>query len=138
MVARRTRVVRARTVQHALAVAETVRAQDEANSIENNAIRLRRVREDLFDGAGVSTGASFGAYRELAGRLEAAGRQLDGALYDARRKVDEKQGRSIEANREKEIAERLKDQARAALEEKIEQRLAALPRFRGPRTRQEG
>lgn len=130
LLARRHRVLRARHVQHALAVAETVRAQDEANSIASNADRLKRVRGQLFETDSVSTGASFGAYRELADRLERAGRQLDGALYDANRKVEEKQGKRIEATREKEIAARLKDQTRAIMEERMEAKLAALPRYR--------
>ena len=128
--ARRHRVLRARHVQHAQAVAETVRAQDEANAIENNAERLKRVRSELFAGGGLSSGGSFAAYRELASRLEAAGRQLDGALYDAKRKVEQKDMLRIEASREKEIAERLKDKARVAMNDLMEARLAALPRYR--------
>lgn len=130
MLARRHRVLRARHVQHALAAAEAMRAQDEAASIASNAERLQRVRGELFRGESPSTGASLAAYRELAGRLEQAGRQLDGALYDARRKVDEKQDKRVAANREREIAERLKDRARAAMDARIETRLAALPRQR--------
>ncbi|MGK2910465.1 MAG: hypothetical protein ACSLE1_11800 [Sphingobium sp.] len=130
LLARRHRVLRARHVQHALAVAETVRAQDEANNISRNAERVTRVREQLFEADPQSNGASFAAYRELAERLERAGRQLDGALYDANRKVEEKQGKRVEATREKEIAVRLKDQTRALMEERMEARLAALPRYR--------
>lgn len=130
LLARRHRVLRARHVQHALAVAETVRAQDEANSIASNSERLKRVRGQLFETDSLSSGASFAAYRELADRLERASRQLDGALYDANRKVEEKQGKRIEATREKEIAARLKDQTRAIMEERMEAKLAALPRYR--------
>lgn len=130
LLARRHRVLRARHVQHALAVAETVRAQDEVNNISRNAERVTRVRDQLFEVDPQSNGASFAAYRELADRLERAGRQLDGALYDANRKVEEKQGRRVEATREKEIAVRLKDQTRALMEERMEARLAALPRYR--------
>ena len=57
-------------------------------------------------------------------------RQLDGALYDARRNVEVKEGMTLAANREKEIASRLKDRARATLEEWQENKLAALPRYR--------
>jgi flagellar biosynthesis chaperone FliJ len=135
---RRHRVVRVRHVQHAMAVAETVRAQDEANAIAHNAARISRVRAELFQSESLGTGASFAAYRELASRLEQAGRQLDGALYDARRKVDEKQGKTVEANREREIAERLKDRARAAHEDHLEARLAALPRYRRMQMKEEG
>ncbi|AMK19000.1 MULTISPECIES: hypothetical protein [Sphingobium] len=130
MVARRQRVLRVRHVQHAMAVAETARARDEAEGIERNADRLRKVRGDLFSNPGMATGANFAAMQELASRLEQAGRQLDGALYDARRKVEVKEGISLVTNRDREIAEKLKDRARADLEEWRENRLAALPRYR--------
>ena len=130
LVARRQRVLRVRHVQHAMAVADAARARDEAEGISRNVDRLRRVRGELFGVEGSATGASFAAMQELAGRLEQAGRQLDGALYDARRKVEAKEGLSLAANREKEIAARLKDRARADLEEWRENRLAALPRYR--------
>ena len=130
MVARRQRVLRVRHVQHAMAVAETARARDEALGIATNIERLQRVRGELFDTQGSATGASFAAMQELASRLEQAGRQLDGALYDARRKVEAKEGLSLAANREKEIAARLKERARIALEEWREDKLAALPRYR--------
>ena len=126
----RQRILRVRHVQHAMAVAETARAQDEADGIERNADRLRKVRSDLFSNPGMATGANFAAMQELAGRLEQAGRQLDGALYDARRKVEVKEGLSQVANRDREIAEKLKDRARADLEEWRENKLAALPRYR--------
>lgn len=130
LVARRQRVLRVRHVQHAMAVAETARARDEAQGIATNIERLRRVRGELFGVQGGATGASFAAMQELASRLEQAGRQLDGALYDAKRKVEAKEGLSLAANREKEIATRLKDRARVALEEWRENKLGALPRYR--------
>lgn len=129
-VARRHRVLRVRNVQHAMAAAETARARDEADMIARNADRLRNVRNDLFTMQGGATGANFAAMQELAGRLEQAGRQLDGALYDARRKVEVKEGLSLAANRDREIAVKLKDRARADLEEWRENKLAALPRYR--------
>lgn len=128
LVARRNRILRARNVQHAQALAETARARDAQQALEGSAERLRQVRDELFVNAGVTSGASFSAYRELAGRLEQAGRQLDGAIYDARRTVGEKEGRQMATNREKEIAERLKDRAVQALEEQREMRLQAMPR----------
>ncbi len=130
LVSRRQRVLRVRHVQHAMAVAETARARDEAEGIAHNVERLRRVRSDLFDSQGMANGASFAAMQELASRLEQAGRQLDGALYDARRKVEAKEGLTLAANREKEIASRLKERARAELEEWRENKLAALPHYR--------
>lgn len=130
LVNRRQRVLRVRNVQHSMAVAETARARDEANGIAHNLERLRKVRGELFGGEGLATGASFAAMQELATRLEQASRQLDGALYDAQRKVEVKEGLTVAANREKEIASRLKDRARADLEEWRENKLAALPRYR--------
>jgi flagellar biosynthesis chaperone FliJ len=130
LVNRRQRVLRVRHVQHAMAVAETARARDEVAGIAHNIERLSRVRAELFGGEGLATGASLAAMQELATRLEQAGRQLDGALYDAKRKVETKEGLTLAANREKEIASRLKDRARATLEEWRENKLAALPRYR--------
>ncbi|MDO7834080.1 hypothetical protein Q4610_03390 [Sphingobium sp. HBC34] len=130
LVGRRQRVLRVRHVQHAMAVAETARARDEAAGIAHNIERLSKVRRELFETQGMATGASFAAMQELATRLEQASRQLDGALYDANRKVEAQEGLTLAANREKEIASRLKERARANLEEWRENRLAALPRYR--------
>ena len=44
--------------------------------------------------------------------------------------LETKEGVTLAANREKEIATRLKDRARATLEEWRENKLAALPRYR--------
>ncbi|MGE4321577.1 MAG: hypothetical protein AB7E60_00935 [Sphingobium sp.] len=133
LVTRRQRVGRVRHVQHAMAVADTARARDEADGIARNAERLRRVRGDLSHSEGQAAGASFAAIQELASRLEQAGRQLDGALYDARRRVEQKEELRLVANREKEIAAKLQDRARATLEEWRENALAALPRYRRAR-----
>lgn len=130
LLARRQRLLRVRQAQHALAIAETVRAKDEANSIANNASRLARVRAELFKTDTKQMGGSFASYRELADRLERAGRQLEGALYDANKVIDEKQVRQLEANRDKEIAQRLKERTRAQVEEQREARIAAIPRYR--------
>lgn len=130
LVSRRQRVLRVRHVQHAMAVAETAAARDEAAGIAHNIERLRRVRAELFEPRGAASGATFSAMQELATRLEQAGRQLDGALYDANKVVEAKEGLTLVANREKEIATRLKDRARADLEEWRETKLSALPRYR--------
>jgi len=130
LVGRRQRVLRVRHVQHAMAVAETARARDEASALANNIDRLNKVRSELFETEGMASGASFAAMQELATRLAQAGRQLDGAVYDVKRNVEAKEGMTLAANREKEIATRLKDRARANLEEWRENKLAALPRYR--------
>lgn len=138
LVARRQRVLRVRHVQHLSAVAETTRARDEALGIAQNVERIARVRAELFANPGAVTGASFAATHELADRLERAGRQLDGALYDARRKVEAKEAIGMAANRDREIAAKLKDRARVAREEWRENKLAALPRYRRMARGEEG
>ena len=70
LVSRRHRVLRVRHVQHAMAMAETARARDEAEGIATNLERLRRVRGELFGVQGGATGASFASMQELASRLE--------------------------------------------------------------------
>jgi hypothetical protein len=130
LVARRGRLLRVRHVQHVLAVADAVQARDTAAQIESNALRLANVRSELFGTPGPTTGAVLASHRELAGRLEQAGRQLDGALYDAQRRIDQSDARRIAADREREIAERLKDKARRAADMRAEARIAALPLYR--------
>ncbi|MGD9811274.1 MAG: hypothetical protein AB7U35_08070 [Sphingobium sp.] len=134
LLSRRQRVLRVRQSQHLLAVTETVRARDEANSIASNAERLARVRAELFT-AEPQMGGTFAAYRELADRLERAGKRLEGALYDAEKVIDEKRGLEVAANREKEIAQRLMERAHERLEEQREARLAAIPRYRQMQSR---
>ena len=135
---KRQRVLRVRHVQHAMAVVETARARDEADGLARNAERLHKVRGELFANPGMANGASFAAMQELASRLEQAGRQLDGALYDARRRVEAREGLSLAANREREIAAKLKDRARADLDAWRENKLAALPRYRRMQRNEDG
>lgn len=130
LLARRQRLVRVREAQHAMAVAETIRAKDAVQSLSDNAARVARVRGELFGGHAAIMGGSFAAHRELADRLEKAGKQLEGAIYDARKVVNQKQDRQLLTNRDKEIAQRLKDRARAVRDAEMEARIAAIPRYR--------
>lgn len=130
LISSRKRLLRVRDVQHSQAVAAVVSARDEAAHIENNARRIAKVRSELFGEAGITTGANLATQRELAGRLERAGRQLDGALYDANLRIDARDAERIVADRDREIAERLKDKAQAAREAQREKRLNALPSYR--------
>jgi len=127
---RRKRLVRVRQAQHAMAVAETLEAKEQVRALNDNAQRLAQVRAELFKTDSRQLGGNFAAYREMADRLERAGKQLEGAIYDANRKVEGKQGRQLEANRDKEIAQRLKDRTVAEVEEQREARIAAIPRAR--------
>ena len=130
LIASRKRLLRVRNVQHTQAVGALMAARDEASQIEDNARRIARVREELFDGTGLVNGALLASRRELGVRLERASRQLDGALYDANRRIDQRDAERIVADRDREIAERLKDKAQAAREAQREARLAALPSYR--------
>ncbi len=130
LISSRKRLLRVRDVQHSQAVAAVVSARDEAAQIENNARRIAKVRSELFGEAGITTGANLATQRELAGRLERASRQLDGALYDANLRIDARDAERIVADRDREIAERLKDKAHAAREAQREKRLNALPSYR--------
>ncbi|MET0239018.1 MAG: hypothetical protein ABW184_03890 [Sphingobium sp.] len=138
LVKKRDRLLRVRHVQHLLAVVETSKARDEAANIEMNAERLAMMRGELFSGDGTVNGATLSAQRELAARLEQAGRQLDGALYDAKRRIEQKQALVIAADREREIAERLKDKARRAADDRLEARIAAIPHFKRMQMKGEG
>jgi len=135
LLASRKRLLRVRDVQHNRAVMALSQARDEASQISNNARRLAEVREEMYGKNGLTSGAHLASKRELAGRLERAGRQLDGALYDARRRIDERDAERMLADRDREIAERLKDKANAAREAQREARLAALPRYRRMRNK---
>ncbi len=135
MIARRKRLVRVREAQHAMAVADTLRAEEQANNIANNVQRVVRVRSELFEDRSMQFGSALAASRELADRLAQAGRQLDGALYDARKVVEQKLGRQTETNREKEIALRLKERANKDYERELEARIAAIPRYRSMQQR---
>ncbi|MBK5264896.1 MAG: hypothetical protein JJE34_06640 [Alphaproteobacteria bacterium] len=128
LIAKRERIVRARRVQHVLASVKTTRAQNEALALEDNAQRVRSVRAELFDVGKITSGAALASHRELAGRLEQAGRQLDGAIYDAHKRVEQREGERQLANRDQEIAERLKEKAARAAAEQMEARLQSLPR----------
>src|SRR3546814_10207200 len=92
LIAKRERIVRARRVQHLLATVESARAQNEAMALEQNAQRVRMVRDELFEVGAITSGAALESHRDLAGRLEQAGRQLDGAIYDAHKRVERKEG----------------------------------------------
>lgn len=130
LISSRKRLLRVRHVQHSQAVGALMSARDEASQIEDNARRIAAVREELFGDGGVINGAVLASKRELAARLERAGRQLDGALYDANRRIDQRDAERVVADRDREIAERLKDKAHAAREAQREARLAALPSYR--------
>src|SRR3546814_10717480 len=90
--------------------------------------RGRMGRDELFEVGEITSGAALASHRELAGRLEQAGRHLDGAFYDAHKRVEQKEGERKLANRDQEIAERLKQKAARALMKQMDLPLQSLPR----------
>src|SRR3546814_13080972 len=92
LIAKRERIVRARRVQHLLATVESARAQNEAMALEQNAQRVRMVRDALFEVRAITSGAALAPHRELAGRLEQAGRHMVGAIDGAPKRVVQKEG----------------------------------------------
>ena len=128
LIVKRERVLRTRRVQHLLASVEAARARNEVLALEDNAGRVRRVRTELYATDQIRSGAELAAYRELADRLEQAGRQLDGAIYDANKRVEQRNAERQLADRDRKIAERLKEKAAQALAEQMEARLQSLPR----------
>src|SRR3546814_18120298 len=78
LIAKRERIVRARRVQHLLATVESARAQNEAMALEQNAQRVRMVRDELFEVGALPSGAALASLRALAGRLGPAGRHQIG------------------------------------------------------------
>src|SRR3546814_18376221 len=65
LIAKRERIVRARRVQHLLATVESARAQNEAMALEQNAQRVRMVRDELFEVGAITSGAALASHREL-------------------------------------------------------------------------
>lgn len=128
VMAKRERIVRARRVQHLLASVEATRAHNEVLALEDNAERVSKVRSELYGADLVTSGAQLASHRELADRLEQAGRHLDGAIYDANKRVEQRNAERQLADRDREIAERLKAKAARALAEQMEARLQSLPR----------
>src|SRR3546814_9040537 len=120
LIAKRERIVRARRVQHLLATVESARAQNEAMALVQNAQRVRMVRDELFEVGAITSGAALASHRELAGRPEQAGRHLDGALYDAHKRVAPKEGQRKLAHRDQATVERLKQTAARPLMEQRE------------------
>ena len=131
---RRARVARVRNVQHlqATMVAEEARAR--VVDLETNAGRLAEMRGALAPGAGLTSGAALGGARELMARLENAERSLAGSIATARINAQARQQEKLEARIAQEGADKLEARAVHALQESIEQRLAAIHRVRPKET----
>src|SRR3546814_12839100 len=101
LIAKRERIVRARRVQHLLATVESARAQNEAMALEQNAQRVRMVRDELFEVGAITPGAALPSHRDLAGRPAPAGRDPGGPRYDPHTRGAQSEGTWKRAEKEK-------------------------------------
>ncbi|HEY6917159.1 MAG TPA: hypothetical protein VI381_05905 [Allosphingosinicella sp.] len=127
----RARIARVRHIQHDLAAADAAKALGKVNMLEMNSEQLDRLRAELTAQAGTTSGAVMGSIGELAMRLEKAREGLERTIKSARMVADAKDKVRLAARIRQEGADKLKDKAAAADEEREEKRIAASIRHRG-------
>jgi hypothetical protein len=125
LVRRRERIVRVRKVQHMQAAAHAAAAQGRVDSLELSASRLADLRGSLGFAPGQFTGAMLSNAGELAMRLDMARHGLTDAIVAARASAAQFAALRLEARIRQESAERLEEQAGAALAEATERKLGA-------------
>jgi hypothetical protein len=125
----RARIARIRRVQHVQAAAVAARADAHAEALELSADRLAQLRMSLTPSTGMVNGASLSQSAELAMRLDDARNGLKDAMVSARANAEHHASLRMEARRQQEAAEKLKDRAVVALNEFLERsHQAARPR----------
>lgn len=124
---RRARMVRVRNAQQQLATRALSDAQAEMAALERNAARLDAMRGGLGEGEGVQLGADIAARRELDWRLRQAADALQQSIAHAQKAVSFREQRVLSADRDVEIAERLKARMVRTIETHAELRMQARP-----------
>lgn len=122
LVERRHRIVRVRRVQHLQAAAAAARAEGKVVSLETSAERLVELRMSLGLAPGTVNGAALSNVGELAMRLDTVRDGLTDAIVSARASADQFAALRLEARIRQESAEKLGEQAQAALVEERERR----------------
>ncbi|HWL47578.1 MAG TPA: hypothetical protein VNQ31_07665 [Sphingomonadaceae bacterium] len=122
LVDRRRRIVRVRRVQHLQAAAEAARAEGKVVSLEASAARLAALRMSLGLAPGTVSGAALSNVGELAMRLDSVREGLTDAIVSARASAEQFAALRLEARIRQESAEKLGEQAEAALIEQRERR----------------
>ena len=135
---RRARVARVRRVQHLQAVSAAAVAEGRLLHLQGNADRLAAMRASLAQDLGTTSGAALGSIGELAVRLDAARVGLGTAIDSAQQVVDLRAAERLGAHIAREGAERLQDRAVAALQDLIEERMAASFVARSPKGSRDG
>ena len=130
---RRARVARVRRVQHLQAVSASAVAEGRLTHLQGNADRLAAMRASLAQDLGPTSGAALGNASELAVRLDDARHGLGTAIDSARDVVTLRSAERLGAHIAREGAERLQGRAVAALQDMIEERMAASFVPRGPK-----
>jgi hypothetical protein len=123
LVDRRRRIVRVRRVQHLQASAEAARAEGKVASLETSAERLVELRMSLGLAPGTVNGAALSNVGELAMRLDTVRDGLTVAIVSARASAEQFAALRLEARIRQESAEKLGEQAQAALVEERERRV---------------
>ena len=135
---RRARVARVRRVQHLQAVGAAAVAEGRLCHLQGNVDRLAAMRASLAQDLGPTSGAALGTAGELAARLDAARVGLGSAIASAREVLDLRAAERLGAHIAREGAERLQDRAVAALQDMIEERMAASFVTRPPKETRSG
>lgn len=125
---KRTRVARVRRIQHSLAAASAVRAENQAVTLETSARRLAQLRFSLGFSKGLSDGATLANLGELAMRLDDARLGLTDAIASARANANHQAEIRLDARRRQESANKLETRAKAALADFLERNALTTPR----------
>ncbi len=119
----RARIARVRRLQHGVAASSAAEAAGQVRSLEVSQDRLARMRSELDPEAGVTSGAWLSSAGELAMRLDSARLGLTTSIEAARKVAATREQARLQARREQESAEKLRQAAARAAAEMAENRI---------------
>jgi hypothetical protein len=131
LVRQRARLARVRRIQHGLAASVAAQAAGRVQMLETSRERLLRMRGELRQAEGATTGAAMARLGELAMRLDSARHNLGPTIDSARSAAAARESERLAARRDQESAEKLEAAASRVAEEAAEQRLRLAGRGRG-------
>ena len=123
LVRQRARLARVRRIQHGLAATVAAQAAGRVQMLETSRERLFRMRSELCQSEGSTTGAAMARLGELAMRLDSARHNLGPTIDSARSAAAAREAERRAARRDQESAEKLEAAALRVAEEMAEQRL---------------
>jgi hypothetical protein len=121
------RVHAVREAQVKLAIGAASHAQRNEATLQNNAERLKKLRDGAFEAAHCRTGGDLHAQLELAQRLIRADGEISAALVRARQHLAQVERQRTAAYIERETTSRLLDRAIALADDTAERKAARLP-----------